>query len=44
MNTNENELIDLGSVSTETRGLAEIGPVDQQQGAKYAFGGIETAD
>jgi hypothetical protein len=44
MNTNELELIDLGAVSTETRGLASIGPVDQQQGAKYALGGIEVDD
>lgn len=44
MKTHDNDMIDLGAVSTETRGLAEIGKDDVQQGARYALGGIETAD
>lgn len=44
MNTLENDVIDLGVASTETRGLASIGSPDTQQQAKYALGGIEPED
>ena len=33
------ELIDLGAISTETRGLEPIGKPDVEQGDHYPFGG-----
>lgn len=44
MKATENDVMELGSVSAETRGLASSGSPDIQQGAKYLFGGIETED
>lgn len=38
------ELIDLGAISIETRGLEPFGPVDEDQGEHYLFAGGITAD
>ena len=40
----ENELIDLGAVSTETRGMWHTGPEDVSTGERYFIGGINTED
>lgn len=37
----DDDLVELGAASVETHGAANIGPVDQQTGARYLFGGIE---
>ena len=47
MKTNEylnDDVVDLGAVTTETRGSAPFGRDDTLQGQKYALGGIETDD
>ncbi|MBA4752082.1 MAG: hypothetical protein H2055_07635 [Sphingopyxis sp.] len=38
LNANE-DLIDLGAISLETRGLEPIGKPDVEQGDHYPFGG-----
>jgi hypothetical protein len=38
------ELIDLGAISAETRGIEPLGPVDEDQGEHYLFAGGITAD
>lgn len=41
---NDNEMIELGAVSTETRGMWHVGPDDVQTGAFYLIGGISSDD
>lgn len=38
------DVIELGAVSTETHGLALLGPIDPQQGAFYPVPGIVQED
>ena len=44
MKTVDHDLIDLGAASLETRGLAESGSDDTDQGQKSFLGGISTED
>lgn len=41
---NSDELVDLGAISVETRGLEPIGKPDVEQGDHYAFGGGAISD
>lgn len=41
---NDNELIELGSVSSETRGNWHTGPEDMATGERYFIGGISSDD
>ncbi len=40
----EDAVIDLGLVTTETRGIGNFGPDDVQTGQRYLGGGIQTDD
>ncbi len=44
MKAYDNDTIDLGAVSSETHGSAQLGLDDVQPGDKTFIGGIETAD
>lgn len=35
------EIVDLGSVATETRGTAPLGIYDAEQGGYFAVGGLD---
>lgn len=41
---NSDELIELGAISGETRGIEPLGPVDEEQGEHYLFAGGIAAD
>lgn len=40
----KDDVIDLGAITTETRGIGNLGPVDHETGERYLFGGIQTDD
>ncbi len=45
MKTLQNELVDLGAISTETRGIEPVGPRDEDTNEHYLFvGGIAAED
>lgn len=44
MNTQENEMIELGAVSEETRGQWLTGPEDMSTGMRLFIGGIQSED
>lgn len=41
---NDNEMIELGSVSTETHGHSLVGPEETATGERYFMGGISAED